>query len=167
MKGKSLVARIMAFHTACLFTCRKICYCTLGTPAPLRAQSGQNEFLRRTAALQKLVSNPRLMLGGGPEYVEITVPPLPNQPKKNLEEPTIEQLDDSGDDGVTKRAGTRRKATFSIVGPADSSIKGSHSKKLEAAKYASRQVRSYFHNSNCVKGTVAVLRLKRAYFYLF
>ncbi|XP_024383481.1 uncharacterized protein [Physcomitrium patens] len=129
----------MAFHTACLFTCRKICYCTLGTPAPLRAQSGQNEFLRRTAALQKLVSNPRLMLGGGPEYVEITVPPLPNQPKKNLEEPTIEQLDDSGDDGVTKRAGTRRKATFSIVGPADSSIKGSHSKKLEAAKYASRQ----------------------------
>lgn len=129
----------MAFHVACPFTCRKICYCTFGMPAPLRTQSGQNEFLQRTSALQNLLANPRLMLGGGPEYVEIVVPPLPNQPKKNLEDQGVEPLDDSGDDGLTKRAGTRRKATFSIVGQADASVKSSHSKKLEAAKYASRQ----------------------------
>jgi len=85
------------------------------------------------------------MLGGGPEYVEILVPVLPNQPKKNLEEQAVELLDDSGDDGVTKRAGTRRKATFSIVGPPYDSVKSSSSKKLEAAKYAARQVT--FHHS--------------------
>lgn len=109
-------------------------------PAPLRTQSGQDEFLQKTSALQKLLSNPRLMLGGGPEYIEIPVPLLPNQPKKNPEDQAVELVDDSGDDGVTKRGGTRRKATFSIVGPADASVKSSQSKKLEAAKYAARQV---------------------------
>lgn len=90
------------------------------------------------------------MLGGGPEYVEIVVPPLPNQPKKNLEDQGVEPLDDSGDDGLTKRAGTRRKATFSIVGQADASVKSSHSKKLEAAKYASRQVTSHFYTHKII-----------------
>jgi len=108
-------------------------------PAPLRTQSGHNEFLQKTSALQDLLSNPRLVLGGGPEYVEIMVPVLANQSKKIPEEQAVEIIDDSGDDGVTKRAGTRRKATFSIVGPHDSG-KSSLSKKLEAAKYAARQV---------------------------
>lgn len=113
-------------------------------PAPLRTQSGQNEFLQKTSALQNLLSNPRLMLGGGPEYVEILVPLLPNKPKKNPEEQAVELIDDSGDDGVTKRAGTRRKATFSIVGPADASVKSSYSKKLEAARHAARQVTIHY-----------------------
>ncbi|KAG0598525.1 hypothetical protein M758_12G081400 [Ceratodon purpureus] len=138
----------MAFHVACPFTCRKICSCTLGMPAPLRTQSGQHEFLQKTSALQNLLANPRLMLGGGPEYVEILVPPLPNQPKKNLEDQGAEPLDDSGDDGLTKRAGTRRKATFSIVSQADASVRSSHSKKLEAAKYASRQLASREASAN-------------------
>lgn len=131
------ISLTLSFRLTCS---RKICYCTLGMPAPLRTEDGQNEFLQKTSALQKLLSNPRLMLGGGQEYVEILVPALLNQPKKNPDDQAFELVDDSGDDGVTKRAGTRRKATFSIVGSADSGLRSSHSKKLEAAKYAARQV---------------------------
>lgn len=52
---------------------------------------------------------------GGAEYVEVLVPPLQHHPKKTLDEQVGEFADDSGDDGVSRRAGSRRKATYSVM----------------------------------------------------
>ena len=93
---------------------RKVCFCTLGTSAPLQTKNGRSAFLQNAKALQNLLSKPRLMLGGA-EYVEVLVPHLQHHPKKTLDEQVGEFADDSGDDGVSRRAGSRRKATYSVM----------------------------------------------------
>ncbi|XP_069142773.1 uncharacterized protein [Solanum lycopersicum] len=42
----------MAFHTACPFTCRKICFCPDGFP------KGKNEFLSDVVKLEEFLKDP-------------------------------------------------------------------------------------------------------------
>ncbi|CAK9216207.1 unnamed protein product [Sphagnum troendelagicum] len=76
----------MAFHMACPITCLKICYCTLGTRVPLQTEQGRVRFLQNAVMLDRLLSNPHLMLAGGTGMVDILVPRLPREEPKKAHE---------------------------------------------------------------------------------
>ncbi|XP_069142770.1 uncharacterized protein [Solanum lycopersicum] len=60
----------MAFHTACPFTCRKICFCPDGFP------KGKNEFLSDVVKLEEFLKDPWGLKAKQPATIQVKVPKL-------------------------------------------------------------------------------------------
>eukprot|EP01018_Ginkgo_biloba_P032758 Gb_08461 [translate_table: standard] len=116
----------MAFHLACPITCQKICYCTLGFSEPLQTQEGRQAFLDDITRLEKLLSNPGLLVAGGRETVEVLVPRISKdfKPKKKNQAflGGLAQDDDDVDERLstqTKQAAMRKRATLASLAAED------------------------------------------------
>ncbi|BBM98102.1 hypothetical protein MPTK1_1g10850 [Marchantia polymorpha subsp. ruderalis] len=128
----------MAFHIACPFTCRKICFCTLGTPISLQAWEGKQSFLQHTVALENLLANPHVVYGGE-TTVEVLVPRLSKEAKKKKQKTAGAQVDGENIEdtslNTSKRGIVRRKVTVSSIAIAEAAAKADHVKKAtDAAK---------------------------------
>ncbi|KAK4738230.1 hypothetical protein R3W88_001927 [Solanum pinnatisectum] len=60
----------MAFHTACPFTCRKICFCPDGFP------KGKNEFFSDVTKLEEFLKDPWGLKAKQPATIQVKVPKL-------------------------------------------------------------------------------------------
>ncbi|KAL2649967.1 hypothetical protein R1flu_018095 [Riccia fluitans] len=107
----------MAFHIACPFTCRKICFCILGTPAVLQSLEAKQSLLQNAKALENLLTNPRVY--GGETTVDVLVPRLSKESKKRKQKTVGPQVEaESGEDaflGSSKKGVIRKKVTVSSV----------------------------------------------------
>ncbi|CAA2981500.1 transcription factor HALR MLL3, involved in embryonic development [Olea europaea subsp. europaea] len=77
----------MAFHVACPITCRKICFCTMGSQRRLQSEKGMAEFLEEVGRVEKFLNDPWLIKARENATVQVMVPkvvvtPAPPPPPK-------------------------------------------------------------------------------------
>ncbi|KAI5067354.1 hypothetical protein GOP47_0017882 [Adiantum capillus-veneris] len=128
----------MAFHVACPITCRKICFCIAGTPAPLVTRQGRDSFLQDVTELEKLLAKPAFLAAGGEETVEVLVPRLAKDLKgKKGKYGTGQAGGESGEDTpISKKAVMRKRATMAAIAVAEAAALAEQAKKAaDAARF--------------------------------
>ncbi|KAH7295850.1 hypothetical protein KP509_27G068500 [Ceratopteris richardii] len=125
----------MAFHVACPITCRRICFCTPGTPAPLVTRQGRDAFLQDVAELEKLLAKPAFLAAGGEETVEVLVPRLSRDLKNKKGKYGIGQggVESGEDTPISKKAIMRKKATMAAIAVAEAAALAEQAKKAADA----------------------------------
>ncbi|KAK8614398.1 hypothetical protein V6N13_122756 [Hibiscus sabdariffa] len=107
----------MAFHVACLITCRRICFCSLGFPRNLHFTNSNNGFLQEVIQVEGFLKDPWGVRVSRQGTVQVPVPKVAPVPAGDgVGGGGADTLDESAQ---AKRLALQRKAAAAMVAAED------------------------------------------------